>query len=73
MKTWNMTALRRVAAACVAVLLALPGAAQQTAYKTFVYTSDELANEISRMNGERDASRGYLGDLFNATKGSAKG
>ncbi|MBR2102829.1 MAG: hypothetical protein IJ928_08770, partial [Prevotella sp.] len=47
--------------------------AQQTAYKTFVYTSDELANEISRMNGERDASRGYLGDLFNATKGSAKG
>ncbi len=68
-----MTALRRVAAACVAVLLALPGAAQQTAYKTFVYTSDELANEISRMNGERDASRGYLGDLFNATKGSAKG
>ncbi len=73
MKTWNMTGLRRVAAACVAVLLALPGAAQQTAYKTFVYTSDELANEISRMNGERDASRGYLGDLFNATKGSAKG
>ena len=68
-----MTALRRVAAACVAVLLALPGAAQQTAYKTFVYTSDELANELSRMNGERDASRGYLGDLFNATKGSAKG
>lgn len=65
--------MRRVAAACVAVLLALPGAAQQTAYKTFVYTSDELANEISRMNGERDASRGYLGDLFNATKGSAKG
>ena len=45
----------------------------QSQYKTFVYTSDELANEISRMNGERDASRGYLGDLFTTTKNSMKG
>ena len=47
--------------------------AQQTEYKTFVYTSNELANEISKLNGERDASRGYLGDLFSATKNSLKG
>ncbi|MCR4958265.1 MAG: hypothetical protein K6B13_06630 [Prevotella sp.] len=60
----------------VALLLCLcatPAAAQQSEYKTFVYTSDELANQISRMNGERDASRGYLGDLFTASKGAAKG
>ncbi|MCR4854514.1 MAG: hypothetical protein K5893_13095 [Prevotella sp.] len=54
-------------------LFALSASAQQSQYKTIVYTSDELANEISRMNGERDASRGYLGDLFTATKGSIKG
>ena len=58
------------------VLSFCPAVAQpssQSQYKTFVYTSDELANEISRMNGERDASRGYLGDLFTTTKNSMKG
>jgi hypothetical protein len=44
-----------------------------TVYKTFVYTSDQLANDISKLNDERDSSRGYLGDLFNATTGSMKG
>ena len=55
------------------VMLAVPCFAQESQYKTFVYTSNELANEISRMNGERDASRGYFGDLFNAAAGSMKG
>jgi hypothetical protein len=38
-----------------------------------VYTSDALANEISKLNGERDASRGFLGDILQATGGSLKG
>ena len=44
-----------------------------TVYETFVYTSDQLANDISKLNDERDSSRGYLGDLFAATTGSMKG
>ena len=47
--------------------------AQVMEYKTFVYTSDELANDISKLNDERDTSRGYLGDLFSATSNSVKG
>ena len=47
--------------------------AQQVEYKTFVYTNDELANAISKLNDERDTSRGYLGDIFSATAGSMKG
>ena len=42
-------------------------------YKTFIYTSDDLANDISKLNDERDSSRGYLGDLLSATTGSMKG
>ena len=42
-------------------------------YKTFVYTSDKLASEISLLNDERDSSRGYLGDIFSSTAGSIKG
>lgn len=42
-------------------------------YKTFIYTSDDLANDISKLNDERDSSRGYLGDLFSATTGAMKG
>lgn len=48
-------------------------AAQTVEYKTFVYTSDELANDISKLNDERDSSRGYLGDLLTTTAHSAKG
>ena len=47
--------------------------AQVVEYKTFVYTSDELANDISKLNDERDTSRGYLGDILSATSNSMKG
>ena len=55
---------------CIA---ALHVSAQQIEYKTFVYTNDELANAISKLNDERDTSRGYLGDIFSATTNSMKG
>ena len=47
--------------------------AQVVEYKTFVYTNDELANDISKLNDERDSSRGYLGDLLSVTTNSMKG
>ncbi len=55
------------------LLTALRVSGQQIEYKTFVYTNDELANEISKLNDERDTSRGYLGDIFSATGNSMKG
>jgi len=57
------------------VLFASTALAQQKQieYKTFVYTSNALANEISKLNGERDASRGFLGDIVSATGSSMKG
>jgi len=70
---WAGRQPRRLLWLCLLCLFAVPLSAQQVEYKTFVYTSDELANEISRLNSERDASRGYLGDLFSLSKNSMKG
>ena len=47
--------------------------AQTVTYKTYIYTSEELGSEISKLNDERDSSRGYLGDLFSSASGAAKG
>lgn len=50
----------------------LHATAQQVEYQTFIYTDDDLAQEIARQY-EEENTRGYLGDLFNASKESAKG
>lgn len=47
--------------------------AQGVEYQTFIYTSDELADEIAKQSEELGTSRGYLGDLFNASKEAGKG
>ena len=47
--------------------------AQGVEYQTFIYTSDELADEIAKQSEELGTSRGYLGDLFNASKEAEKG
>ena len=47
--------------------------AKAVTYKTYIYTSEQLGSEISKLNDERDSSRGYLGDLFSATGNSLKG
>lgn len=52
----------------------LQGSAQQVEFKTFIYTSNDLREEIARHSelvNRKD--RGYLGDLFNASKESLKG
>ena len=47
--------------------------AQGVEYQTFIYTSDELADEIAKQSEELGTSRGYLGDLFNASTEAGKG
>lgn len=52
---------------------ALYSKAQGVEYQTFIYTSDELADEIAKQSEELGTSRGYLGDLFNVSKEAVKG
>lgn len=52
----------------------LQGSAQQVEFKTFIYTSNDLGEEIARHSElVNRKNRGYLGDLFNASKESLKG
>jgi len=46
--------------------------AQTEEYQTFIYTSDDLAQEIQQISNEQK-SRGYLSDLFMASKEAVKG
>ena len=58
----------------IAMLVIMPSTmmAQSEEYQTFIYTSDDLAQEIQQQSSER-RSRGYLAELFAASKESAKG
>lgn len=62
---------------CIVILLCLfwtlYSKAQGVEYQTFIYTSDELADEIAKQSEELGTSRGYLGDLFNASEEAGKG
>lgn len=52
----------------------LQGSAQQVEFKTFIYTSNDLGEEIARHSElVNRQDRGYLGDLLNASKESLKG
>ncbi len=67
-----------IIASVIALLFCTSMQAQQaqapvTKYKTFVYTSDQLASEINKLNDKRDSSRGYIGDIFSASGNSIKG
>lgn len=42
-------------------------------YKTFIYTSEDLADDIQRVNDSQDDTRRFDIDLLNATIGAAKG
>lgn len=56
----------------VFLLVSVCGMAQEITYQTFIYTSDDLSDEIARQSEERD-TRGYMGDLFNAALDATKG
>ena len=44
-----------------------------TVYKTFIYTSDNLADEIQKVNAAQDDTRRFDMDLLNATLDAVKG
>lgn len=55
------------------LLSSITALAQSVKYETFIYSSDDLADEIQSLCEERNSTRSYVGDLFNASKESAKG
>lgn len=61
----------------VGVLIASLSMAQTTEYQTFIYTSDDLANDIQQCEREFSLQRGgnrlNLGNLVNASLNAAKG
>lgn len=44
-----------------------------TVYKTFIYTSESLTDEIQRLNEQQDDTRRFDTDLLNAALGAVKG
>lgn len=57
----------------VGLLIPVFGMAQNIEYQTFIYTSDDLAEEIAKKSEEMHATRGYLGDIFNSALNAGKG
>lgn len=64
--------MKKITSVLALLLVPFIGMAQQVEYQTFIYTSDDLAEEIAKQSEER-GTRGYLGDLFGAGKESVKG
>lgn len=56
----------------IALLTSFITQAQKVEYTTFIYTSDDLAEEIAQKSSEAE-SRGYLADLYNASKNASNG
>lgn len=65
--------MKKITSILALSLISFSGMAQRVEYQTFIYTSDDLAEEIARQSEERGTSRSYLGDLLNAGKESMKG
>lgn len=65
--------MKRSVIVLLLVAISSLGMAQKIEYQTFIYTSDDLADEIARQSGEQGSERGYWGDLLNASKESVKG
>lgn len=72
--------MKKIALFLAALLFSFYGMAQQVEYQTFIYTSDDLADEITKLCKEREKREveagvrlPYLEKLFNASKESVKG
>lgn len=64
--------MKKILFPIILALATLSSKAQEVEYQTFIYTDEDLSQEIARQYEDTD-TRGYLGDLFNASKESAKG
>lgn len=73
--TYNNTIkkMKKTLSLLVFLLSSIVILAQSVEYQTFIYTSDDLADEIQNLCEERNSTRSYMGDLFNASKESVKG
>ena len=65
--------MKKTLSLLVFLLSSMVISAQSVEYQTFIYTSDDLADEIQNLCEERNSTRSYMGDLFNASKESVKG
>ena len=65
--------MKKIIMIILCLIWTLYGKAQGIEYQTFIYTSDELAEEIAKQSEELGTSRSYLGDLFNASIEAEKG
>lgn len=63
----------RSIAAFLILFTALVGRSQAVEYQTFIYTSQDLADDIQRVNSSQDDTRRFDVDLLNATLGAAQG
>lgn len=57
----------------LSLITCILASAQTIEYKTFIYTSENLADDIQKINDEQDDTRRFDVDLLNATLGAAKG
>ena len=65
--------MKKVLTIIACILFPMMGMAQRIEYQTFIYTSDDLADEIARQSKELRSTRGYMGDLLDATLNAGKG
>lgn len=65
--------MKKVLTIIACILFPMMGMAQRIEYQTFIYTSNDLADEIARQSKELRLSRSYMGDLFDATLNAGKG
>lgn len=57
----------------LSLITCILASAQSIEYKTFIYTSENLADDIQRINDKQDDTRRFDIDLLNATLGASKG
>lgn len=57
----------------MALMVSLTGLAQTIEYKTFIYTDEDLSEEIQLLQATQDSTRRFGSDLLNATLNAAKG
>lgn len=64
--------MKKMFLSLIALLTSFITQAQKVEYTTFIYNSDDLAEEIAQKSSEAE-SRGYLADLYNASKNASNG
>ncbi len=67
------SSMNKILTIMACLLFSAMGMAQRVEYQTFIYTSDDLADEIARKSKELRSTRGYMGDLFDATLNAGRG